>query len=242
MSERRSRYCRIASSNHRWPMFAYIPRYAWRLVGSVMIARYAATMADELFTLAAATSGSAPAAPFGRVLTAMITPMTDDGSVDLESAGQLADDLVMAGCDGLVISGTTGESPTTDDAEKEALLRVVREAVGSRAVVVAGVGSFDTAHSIEAARNAEKAGARGLLVVTPYYSKPPQEGLFQHFTAIADATELPVMLYDIPGRTGTPIDTATLLRLAEHPRIVGVKDAKGDIAASSEVMARTTLA
>lgn len=199
-------------------------------------------MPDELFTLAAATSGTAPSAPFGRVLTAMITPMTDDGTVDFDAAAKLADELVGAGCDGLVVSGTTGESPTTDDAEKEELLRVVIAAVGSRAKVVAGAGSFDTAHSVRAAVAAERVGADGLLVVTPYYSKPPQEGLIAHFTAVADATGLPAMLYDIPGRTATPIHTETLLQLAEHPRIVGVKDAKGDVFASSEVMARTNLA
>lgn len=199
-------------------------------------------MADELFTLAAATSGASPSAPFGRVLTAMVTPFDDDGRLDLDSAAALADRLVADGCDGLVLSGTTGESPTTDDAEKEALLRVVLDTVGSRAKVVAGAGSFDTAHTIEAARAAEKAGAHGLLVVTPYYSRPPQEGVFQHFTTAADATDLPVMLYDIPARTATPIATETLLRLAEHPKIVAVKDAKGDVFASSEVMARTDLA
>lgn len=199
-------------------------------------------MADELFTLAAATSGAPASAPFGRVLTAMVTPFDDHGALDLDGAAALAAKLVDDGCDGLVVSGTTGESPTTNDAEKDALLRTVLDAVGSRATVVAGAGSFDTAHSVEAARAAEKAGAHGLLVVTPYYSKPPQEGLVRHFTTVADATDLPVMLYDIPARTATPIATETLLALAEHPRIVAVKDAKGDLFASSEVMARTDLA
>jgi 4-hydroxy-tetrahydrodipicolinate synthase len=183
-----------------------------------------------------------PAAPFGRNLTAMITPMTGDGAIDYEGAARLAEYLVEdMRNDGLVISGTTGESPTTTDAEKARLLRAVVEAVGDRIPVVAGVGTNSTAHSIELARAAHEAGASGLLVVTPYYNKPPQSGLVAHFTAVADATPLPVLLYDIPGRTATPIDTPTLLRLAEHPRIVGVKDAKADLLAGSEVMARTKL-
>jgi 4-hydroxy-tetrahydrodipicolinate synthase len=184
-----------------------------------------------------------PAAPFGRNLTAMITPMTGDGAIDYEGAARLAEYLVEdMRNDGLVISGTTGESPTTTDAEKDRLLRAVVEAVGDRIPVVAGVGTNSTAHSIERARAAHEAGASGLLVVTPYYSKPPQRGLVAHFTAVADATPLPVLLYDIPGRTATPIETPTLLRLAEHPRIVGVKDAKADLLAGSEVIARTNLA
>jgi len=144
--------------------------------------------------------------------------------------------------DGLVISGTTGESPTTSDAEKARLLTAVLEAVGDRAIVVAGVGTNDTAHSCELARAAEEAGAHGLLVVTPYYNKPPQSGLVGHFTAVADATGLPNLLYDIPGRTGTPIAPETLIQLAEHPRIVAVKDAKGDFGAGSKVMLATSLA
>ena len=182
------------------------------------------------------------AAPFGRVLTAMVTPFTATGDLDIDGAARLAEHLVDQGNDGLVLNGTTGESPTTTDAEKEEVLRAVVEAVGDRAFVLGGVGTFDTTHSIELARQAEKAGAHGLLVVTPYYSKPPQEGLRRHFTAVADATGLPVMVYDIPGRTAVAIETATLLRLAEHPRIVAVKDAKDDLGASSEVLARTGLA
>jgi 4-hydroxy-tetrahydrodipicolinate synthase len=199
-------------------------------------------MPDELFTLAAATTGAPAATPFGRVLTAMVTPFTADGELDLDGAAALAEHLVSNGCDGLVVSGTTGESPTTNDAEKDALLNVVLETVGSKAHVMAGAGSFDTAHSVAAAQRAERAGAHSLLVVTPYYSKPPQEGVFQHFSTVANATDLPVMVYDIPGRTATPITTETLLRLADHPHIRGVKDAKGDVFASSEVMARTDLA
>lgn len=141
-----------------------------------------------------------------------------------------------------MVNGTTGESPTTTEAEKDHLIRAVVEAVGDRAKVVAGVGTNDTRHTIELAAAAEKAGAHGLLVVTPYYNKPPQSGLLRHFTAVADATGLPVMLYDIPHRSGVPIDTETLVRLAEHGRIVAVKDAKGDLTATSWVTSRTALA
>src|SRR4051812_4643834 len=172
---------------------------------------------------------AAPQAPFGRVLTAMVTPMRADASIDEAAAQALAAHLVERGNDGLVISGTTGESPTTTDAEKDRLLRAVVDAVGDRARIVAGVGTYDTAHSVELARQAEKAGASGVLLVTPYYSKPPQAGLIQHFTRIADATDLPVMLYDIPARSGVAIHTETLQQLARHPRIVAVKDAKGDL-------------
>jgi len=181
-------------------------------------------------------------APFGRMLTAMITPMTADGGLDVDGAARLASYLVddMRN-DGLVVSGTTGESPTTSDAEKDRLLRAVIEAVGDRATVVAGVGTNDTAHTCELARQAERAGADALLVVTPYYNKPPQSGLVAHFTAVADATGLPVMLYDIPGRSGVPITTESLIRLAQHPRIVAVKDAKGDLGATSQVMLSTDL-
>ncbi|MGW6143603.1 4-hydroxy-tetrahydrodipicolinate synthase [Streptomyces sp. NPDC055144] len=185
---------------------------------------------------------STPQTPFGRVLTAMVTPFTADGALDLDGAQRLAAHLVDAGNDGLVVNGTTGESPTTSDAEKSDLVRAVRQAVGDRAHVIAGVGTNDTHHSIELARAAEKAGAHGLLTVTPYYNKPPQEGLLRHFTAIADATELPVMLYDIPGRSGVPINTETIVRLAEHPRIVANKDAKGDLGRASWAIARSGLA
>jgi 4-hydroxy-tetrahydrodipicolinate synthase len=178
---------------------------------------------------------------FGRVLTAMVSPMNPDGSLDLEGAQKLAVHLVDNGNDGLVVNGTTGESPTTSDSEKVELVRVVVEAVGHRAHVLAGAGSNNTAHSVESARAAAKAGAQGLLIVTPYYNKPPQEGILAHFTTVADATELPVMVYDIPGRTGIPIHTQTLLRMAVHPRIVAVKDAKGDLFAASEVMSETDL-
>ncbi|RRO16117.1 4-hydroxy-tetrahydrodipicolinate synthase [Saccharopolyspora rhizosphaerae] len=178
-----------------------------------------------------------PGRPFGRVLTAMVTPFDEDGNVDLKVAQELAAYLVdNVGNDGLVVNGTTGESPTTTDQEKERLLRAVVEAVGDRATVVAGAGTNNTEHSVELARSAEKAGAHGLLVVTPYYSRPPQEGVFQHFWTVADATELPVMLYDIPPRSVVPIQVDTLKRLAEHPQIVAVKDSKHDLWAGSEAM------
>ena len=183
-----------------------------------------------------------PNRPYGTVLTAMVTPFDAEGGLDLDAAQALAVRLVDAGNDGLVVSGTTGEAPTTTDAEQEALLRAVLDAVGDRACVVAGVGTNDTRHTVELAEQSVKAGAHGLLVVTPYYSKPPAESLLAHFTVVADATELPVMVYDIPGRAGVRIGTPTLLRLAEHPRIVAVKDATGDLFAGSEVMARTDLA
>jgi len=173
----------------------------------------------------------------------MVTPFAEDGSLDLDSAVRLATHLVDNDRhDGLVLSGTTGESPTTSDAEKESLLRAVIEAVGDRASIVAGVGTNDTSHSIHLAEQAAKAGAHGLLVVTPYYNKPPQPALLAHFRAVADATDVPVILYDIPGRTGTAIDTETLVRAGEHRHIVAVKDAKGDFFAASEVMSRSDLA
>ncbi|MGP3971984.1 4-hydroxy-tetrahydrodipicolinate synthase [Streptomyces sp. 6N223] len=185
---------------------------------------------------------STPQTPFGRMLTAMVTPFTADGTLDLDGAQRLAAHLVDAGNDGLIVNGTTGESPTTSDEEKSRLVRAVVEAVGDRAHVVAGVGTNDTRHSVHLARAAEQAGAHGLLTVTPYYNKPPQEGLFQHFATIADATGLPVMLYDIPGRSGVPINTDTMVRLAEHPRIVANKDAKGDLGRASWAIATTGLA
>jgi 4-hydroxy-tetrahydrodipicolinate synthase len=185
----------------------------------------------------------APGRPFGRLLTAMVTPLRPDGALDTDGAGRLATYLVdEQHNDALVINGTTGEAPTTSDAEKETLLRAVVEAVGDRATIVAGVGTNDTRHTIELAQAAEKAGARGLLVVTPYYNKPPQAGLIRHFTAVADAAGLPVLLYDIPGRTGTALATDTLCRLAEHERIVGVKDAKGNLTETAKVLRRADLA
>ncbi|MFI1351996.1 4-hydroxy-tetrahydrodipicolinate synthase [Streptomyces sp. NPDC020898] len=183
-----------------------------------------------------------PAPPFGRALCAMVTPFTADGALDLDGAQRLADRLVTGGCDGLVLSGTTGESPTTTDAEKSALVRAVREAVGERASIVAGVGTADTRHTVELALAAEKAGADGLLVVAPYYSRPPQDALEAHFLELADASGLPLALYDIPGRTGVRIEPETMLRLAAHPRIVAVKDCAYDLMGTQKVMSRTDLA
>jgi 4-hydroxy-tetrahydrodipicolinate synthase len=185
---------------------------------------------------------AAPGRPFGRVLTAMVTPFDADGALDLKRAQELAAHLVELGNDGLVVNGTTGESPTTTDEEKAALVKAVVEAVGDRATVVAGAGTYNTAHSVELVQQAEKAGAHGVLLVTPYYSRPSQAGLYAHFTTVADAAGLPVMLYDIPPRSIVPIEVDTLLRLAEHPRILAVKDAKGDLLAGSEVIANTHLA
>ncbi|NLE96450.1 MAG: 4-hydroxy-tetrahydrodipicolinate synthase [Propionibacterium sp.] len=179
---------------------------------------------------------------FGRVLTAMVTPFTDDDRLSLDDAVRLAEHLVDdLGNDGLIINGTTGESPTTSDEEKSELLRVVVDAVGDRASIVAGVGTFSTQHSVRLAEQAADAGADGLLVVTPYYSRPPEAELERHFLAVADATELPSMLYDIPHRSGIPIPESMLIRLGQHPRIRAVKDAKGAVASSSVVMANTTL-
>lgn len=172
----------------------------------------------------------------------MVTPMRGDGSLDLDSAARLARHLVDSGHDGVVVSGTTGESPTTSAAEKLELLRVVVEAVGDEAVVIAGAGSNDTAKSIENVRDAQAAGADAVLAVTPYYNKPPQEGLVRHFLALADASDVPVMVYDIPGRAGIAIARDTYLRMAEHERIVAVKDARADLWLAGEIMERTGLA
>jgi 4-hydroxy-tetrahydrodipicolinate synthase len=172
----------------------------------------------------------------------MVTPFDAQGAVDLDKAQKLAKYLVELGNDGLVINGTTGESPTTTDAEKSDLIRAVVEAVGDRATVVSGAGTYDTAHSVHLAKQAEAAGAHALLVVTPYYSRPSQAGLLAHFGTVADATGLPVMLYDIPPRTIVPIEVETLQRLGEHPRILAVKDAKGDLHAGARTIASTDLA
>jgi 4-hydroxy-tetrahydrodipicolinate synthase len=185
---------------------------------------------------------SAPTVPFGRVMTAMVTPFDDAGNVDFDAAVALATHLVDHGHDGLVVSGTTGESPTVDPREQRDLLRAVVGAVGDRASIVAGAGTNDTAHSVKLARNAEAAGAAGLLVVTPYYSKPSQDAILAHFRTIADATGLPVMMYDIPGRTGVKLASDTLARAAEHDRIVAVKEASGDLYAGSWLLRTTDLA
>ncbi len=181
-------------------------------------------------------------APFGRVLTAMVTPFHDAGSLDVEGAARVAEHLADHGHDGVVVSGTTGESPTTTTEEDGRVLRAVVEAVGDRLYVVAGVGTNNTAHSVELAVQAEKIGAHGTLVVTPYYSKPTQEGLATHFTTVADACGLPVMLYDIPGRSSITIGEDTYRRVAEHQRIVAVKDAVGDLCRGVRIMVETGLA
>lgn len=188
------------------------------------------------------TSGFDVTARLGTVLTAMVTPFKPDGAIDTAAAARLANHLIDAGCDGLVLSGTTGESPTTTDAEKLTLLRAVLEAVGDRARVIAGAGSYDTAHSVHLAKACEAEGAHGLLVVTPYYSRPPQAGLLAHFTAVADATALPVVLYDIPPRSVVPIEWDTIRTLAQHPNIVAIKDAKGDLHGGGQIIAETGLA
>src|ERR1700744_818973 len=183
------------------------------------------------------------AAPFGRLMTAMITPMTPDGAVDYDGAARLAAYLRKdMRNEGLVVNGTTGEAPTTTDEEKSRLIKVVLEAVGDRAAVIAGVGTNITAHTIELAKQAEQAGAHGLLVVAPYYNKPAQDALAAHFTSVADSTGLPMIIYDVPHRTSVAVATDTLIRLAQHPRIVAVKDAKGDIAGTSQGLAHTDLA
>lgn len=180
------------------------------------------------------------AAPFGRVLTAMVTPFTADGELDLAAAQKVATHLVDQGNDGLVVSGTTGESPTTTVAEDGRLLSAVIEAVGDHATVVAGVGTNDTRHSVELAQQAAKAGADGLLVVTPYYSKPPQSGIVAHVDAIAEAgDDVPIMLYDIPGRTAVQIAEATYVELARNPLVVAVKDAVGDLERGAWIMRET---
>ncbi|WP_426246643.1 4-hydroxy-tetrahydrodipicolinate synthase [Nocardioides sp. LHG3406-4] len=173
---------------------------------------------------------SLPAAPFGRVLTAMATAFADDGSVDLDATARIAAHLVKHGHDGVVVSGTTGESPTTSVEEDGQILRVVKEAVGDRASVVAGVGTNATAHSVELARQAAKLGADGLLLVTPYYNKPGQAGLLHHFRSVVEASDVPVMLYDVPGRTGTTIALETYEQAVAWPQVVAVKDAVGDYA------------
>ena len=173
---------------------------------------------------------TAPAAPFGRVLTAMATAFHDDGSVDLEGTARIADHLVEHGHDGVVVSGTTGESPTTSVAEDGQILAAVKDAVGDRAKVVAGVGTNATAHSVELAQQAEKIGADGLLLVTPYYNKPGQAGVLHHFRTVAEASDVPVMLYDVPGRTGTTISLETYEAAIQLEPVVAVKDAVGDFA------------
>ncbi|RBP67863.1 dihydrodipicolinate synthase [Brevibacterium sanguinis] len=172
----------------------------------------------------------------------MVTPFKDDDSIDYQAVEKVATHLVDLGNDMLVVSGTTGESPTTTDDEKIELLRVVRGVVGDRAKIIAGTGNNVTSHTVELSRRSAEAGADGILVVTPYYSKPTQPAIAAHMRAAADSVDLPVMLYDIPGRSGVPIATETLIELAEHPNILAVKDAKGDLFATSRVMSESSLA
>ncbi len=183
-----------------------------------------------------------PARPFGSVLTAMVSPMKPDGSLDVDSAKALVEHLITMGHDGIVVNGTTGESATLTSEESVQMVRLVVEAAAGRAHVVAGVGSNDTRHAVEMARQATGAGATGLLLVSPYYNKPTQRGLVAHCLAVAEATHLPIMLYDIPGRTGIPFSSETILELARHPSFVAVKDAKGDQWAGTKLMEATSLA
>ena len=184
---------------------------------------------------------SLPKRTFGSVGVAMVTPFFEDGSLDVDSAVALANKLVDDGCDCVLLSGTTGESPTTHQPEKDALVREVGQAVGDRAMILAGAGSNDTAHAVRIAKGAQASGADALLVVPPYYDRPSQEGVVQHVLAVTEASDLPVMLYDIPGRTGVRLELDTLKRLAEHPRILGVKDATGDVAGGFVKMDATGL-
>lgn len=182
------------------------------------------------------------AALFGRCLVAMVSPMNPGGSLAEADARALADHLVETGCDGIVVNGTTGESATLTADESMGLVEIVLDQVGDRARVIAGVGSNDTSHAVAMAQRAKDAGAHGVLLVAPYYNKPTQRGLLAHCRTVADATDLPMMLYDIPGRTGIPFTTPTLIELASHPNIKAVKDAKGDLWGATQVMAATDLA
>ena len=179
---------------------------------------------------------------FGSNLVAMVTPMHPDGTISEPGLTGLVDHLLATGCDGVVVGGTTGESPTLTEAEAARLVAAVAAQAKNQARVLAGVGTYDTAASVRRARDAEASGADALLLVCPYYSKPTQAGVVAHCVAVADATGLPVMLYDVPARTGVAMEAATLIELAGHPRIRAVKDAKGDLFEATSVMARTSLA
>ena len=177
--------------------------------------------------------------PFGRLITAMVTPFTKELEIDWAGVEKIAAHLVATGHDGIVVNGTTGEAPTTSDEEKVEIIKVVKRVVGPKIHVIAGAGNNETSHSVIQGKEAQSAGADGLLVVTPYYNKPPQSGIAAHFKAIADATDLPVMMYDIPHRTGIAIESDTIVKLFEHPRIVALKDAKGNVAETSWVIKRS---
>jgi 4-hydroxy-tetrahydrodipicolinate synthase len=180
--------------------------------------------------------------PFGRLFTAMVTPFTKSGEIDWAGLEKIAAHLISTGNDGIAVNGTTGEAPTTSDDEKDQIIKAVRKVVGDQVKIIAGAGNNETSHSVEQAKRAAKAGADGLLVVTPYYNKPPQAGIAAHFTAMANATDLPLMMYDIPGRTGVEIESETIIKLAEHKNIVALKDAKGNPAATSWVIKQSGIA
>ncbi|AEI09578.1 dihydrodipicolinate synthase [Corynebacterium resistens DSM 45100] len=179
---------------------------------------------------------------FGTISVAMVTPFASDGSIDVNRGVEIATHLASKGCDSLVLAGTTGESPTVRSEEKLDLLRAVRSELGDSVKLIAGSGSYDTAATIEFSKASAAVGADSLLVVTPYYSRPSQEGLYQHFTAVADAVDVPICLYDIPSRSVVPIEPDTIARLAKHPNVQAVKDAKGDLFAAMELMENTDLA
>ena len=179
--------------------------------------------------------------PFGQVLVALVTPMTADGEVDWAAVEKHMDDVITAGADGIVVTGTTGETSTLTDAEKIRLVEVGKDVASGRAKIITGGGSNETAHAIELYKASEKAGADGIMIVTPYYNKPTQAGVLTHFRLVADATDLPVILYDIPGRTGVPIRYETILRIAKHPNVLAIKDAKGDFSEVSRVLNQTDL-
>lgn len=178
-------------------------------------------------------------APFGRLITAMVTPFAKDGSIDWDGVATLANHLADHGHDAIAVNGTTGEAPTTKSSEKLEIIKVVKSAVGSRVKVLSGAGDNETSYTVEQAKRSAEAGADGLLIVAPYYNKPPQAGIEAHFKAVAAATDLPIMMYDIPGRTGVEIESDTIVRLFELPNIVALKDAKGNLAATSDVIARS---
>ena len=177
-------------------------------------------------------------APFGRLITAMVTPFAKDGSIDWDGIATLATHLADHGHDAIAVNGTTGEAPTTKSSEKLEIIKVVKSTVGSRVKVLSGAGDNETSYTVEQAKRSADAGADGLLIVTPYYNKPPQAGIEAHFKAVASSTDLPIMMYDIPGRTGVEIESDTIVRLFELPNIVALKDAKGNLAATSDVIAR----
>ncbi len=177
--------------------------------------------------------------PFGRLITAMVTPFNKDGAIDWDGVARLAQHLVDTGHDGIAVNGTTGEAPTTKSSEKLEIIRVVKSVVGPHVTVLSGAGDNETAYTVEQAKRSQEAGADGLLVVVPYYNKPPQAGIEAHFRAVAAATDLPIMVYDIPGRTGVEIESDTIVRLFDSvENIVALKDAKGNLAATSWVIKR----